>query len=323
VSALNEALELKRSGQFDAAVIALEDVLSGSPSHPVALAHLADVQLKRGRLDVASAALDRAESAAGTTAFTARLRGDIASKRERWQDAARAYSDADALGDRGSWSLVQLARCRLRLGDPDGARGAASRAVEREPDSAAGWVVLGDIALRQKAFDDAEKMYQRAHERAPKDQWAYAKLVEVRLLQLPAEQREREISVLLKTTGKDNRHLLGVLARLRSSDGDDEAAAKAWGERSKRTGDFYSRKMQGFALRKAGRLDEAAAILGACLVEKPDDVILFRTYINLQRTRGATEELRHTLEQALPGAGSRRGAFFGELRKLPAPDVAP
>jgi hypothetical protein len=41
----------------------------------------------------------------------------------------------------------------------------------------------------------------------------------------------------------------------------------------------------------------------------------------MQRTRGAIDELRQTLEQALPGAGSRRGAFFGELRKLPAADT--
>jgi tetratricopeptide (TPR) repeat protein len=321
VSALGEALELKRSGQLDAAVIALEGVLAVSPSHPLALAHLAEVQLKRGRPQEAAAALDRAESAAGTTAFSARLRGDLAYKRERWDDASRAYTDATTLGDRGTWSMVQLARCRLRLGDTDGARGAASSAAERDPGSPSGWVVLGDIAMRQGEFGDAETMYQRAHERAPDDQWSYAKLIEVRLSQLPAEERAKQATVLLKTTGKDNRHLLGVLARLRSREGDNEAAAKTWEERSRRTGDPYARRMQGFALRKAGRLDEAAAILGACLVETPDDLILFRTYVGLQRSRGAIEELRQTLEQALPGAGNRRGAFFGELRKLPAPDT--
>jgi predicted Zn-dependent protease len=177
--------------------------------------------------------------------------------------------------------------------------------------------------MRQSELSDAEAMYQRAHERAPEDQWAYAKLIEVRLLQLPAEERAKQVNVLLKTTGKDNRHLLGVLARLRSRDGDDEAAAKTWEERARRTGDPYARKMQGFALRKAGRLDEAAAILADCLVEAPDDLILFRTYVGMQRSRGAFEELRQGLERALPGAGSRRGAYFGELRKLPAPDVTP
>ncbi|MDQ6948362.1 MAG: tetratricopeptide repeat protein [Actinomycetota bacterium] len=321
MSALDEALELKRAGQLDEAVIALEGVLAGSPGHPLALAHLAEVQVRRGRLQDASSALDRAESWGGTTAFTARLRGDIAYKRERWEEASQSYRDAEALGDRGTWALVQLARCRLHRRDTDGARGAASRAIERDPGSPTGWVILGDIAVKQGAFADAETMYGRAHERAPDDQWAYAKLVEVRLLQLSPERRDHEVSVLLKTVGKDNPHLLGVLARLRSRDGDNEAAARAWGERSRRTGDFYARKMQGFALRKAGRLDEAATILGACLVEKPDDLILFRTYVSLQRGRGAIEELRRTLEQALPDAASRRGAFFGELRKLPAPDV--
>ena len=72
-------------------------------------------------------------------------------------------------------------------------------------------------------------MLQRAHQHAPTDQFAYAKLVEVRLLRLPPERRDREIEVLLKSSGRENRHLLGVLARLRSQRGDDRSAAEAWG----------------------------------------------------------------------------------------------
>lgn len=295
---LDEALRLKRAGDLDAALIALEGVLGRSPSNPVALANLADVQLKRGRPQEAALALDRAEAATGTTALTARFRGDLHYQARRWAEAARSYADADALGDRGAWSLVQLARCRLRVGDPEGARGAASRAVERDPTSASAWVVLGDIAVREERLDDAEAMYRRAHEHAPADQWAYAKLVEARLLRLPAERRDREIQVLLHSTGQDNRHLLGVLARLRSQEGDDEAAARTWEER-------------------------AAAVLGPCLVDQPEDLVLFRTYVGLQRKRGALDELRSTLEQALPRAGGRKGAFFGELRKLPSPSPSP
>lgn len=320
---LDEALRLKRAGDLDAALIALEGVLGRSPSHPIALANLADIQLRRGRSDEAAVALDRAESAAGTTAFTARVRADVHYQAKRWREAARSYADAHALGDRGTWSLVQLARCRLRLGDVEGARGAASQAAEADPGSPSAWVVLGDIALRADDFDDAEAMYGRAHERAPGDEWAYAKLVEVRLLRLPPDRRDQEIQVLLKTGGGANKHLLGVLARARSQGGDEESAASAWEERARRTGDVYARKMQGFALRRAGKLDEAAAVLGPCLVDQPEDLILFRTYVGMQRKRGAVDELRATLEEALPRAGSRRGAFYGELRKLPAPDPAP
>ncbi len=49
-SALDEALQLERAGDLDGAVIAIEGILTRTPSHPTALAHLADVQLKRGRL---------------------------------------------------------------------------------------------------------------------------------------------------------------------------------------------------------------------------------------------------------------------------------
>src|SRR5712691_9825326 len=57
-----EALGLKRAGRLDEAVIALEEVLGRSPSNAVALAHLADVQLRRHKMTEAAEALDRAEA---------------------------------------------------------------------------------------------------------------------------------------------------------------------------------------------------------------------------------------------------------------------
>lgn len=316
---LDDALRLKRAGDLDGALVALEGVLERRRSHPRALSQLADVQLRRGRLDEAEQALDRAEEAAGTTAATARLRGDLQYRRGRWGKAVRCYTDADALGDRDIWVLVQLGRSQLRLGDVDGARGAGSRAVERDAKAAPAWVLLGDVAKREERLDHAEEMYARAHDAVPSDQWAYAKLVEARLLSLPEERRAREVEVLLKSTGRDNRHLLGVLARLRSQGGNDEHAASTWAQAASEHGDHYARKMQGFALRRAGKLAEAAAVLGRCVIEDPHDLILFRTYIHLQKARPAVEELRATLEELIPRAGDRRGAVYGELGKLPAP----
>jgi tetratricopeptide (TPR) repeat protein len=309
------------------AVIALEGLLGRDPGNPIALAHLADVQIRRGRREEAAAALDRAESEAGTTAFTARLRGDIHYKAGHWEKAAQSYRDADALRDAKSgkedvWPLVQLARCCLRSRDLEGAAGAGAAAVERDPQSAPAWVVLGDVAKAGGRLADAQGHYQRARDVAPADGWAHAKLVEVQLLQLPEDRREREIRVLMRTTGKENRHLAGVLARLRNESGDAEGAAAAWAGRA-RGGDLFARKQEGFALRRAGRLDDAAAVLGACLAEDPEDRYVFSSYVSLQHQRGALEELRRSLEDALPRAGSRRGAFFAALRKIPAPEATP
>jgi tetratricopeptide (TPR) repeat protein len=313
---LEDALSLKRSGRFDEAVIALEGVLARAPGDPVALTHLAEVQLRRRRLADAADALERAESTAGTTAFTARVRGDLRYRERRFRDAARCYADAEALGDRGTWSLVQLARCHLRLGELEAARGAASRAAERNEADAAVWVVLGEIASADDRIDDAVRLFEQAHERAPGDEFAYAKLIEARVLRLPPEDREREVEVLLRSHGQDNRHLLAVLARLRSKEGDDRHAAEAWRARRTRHGDPYARKMEAYALRKAGDLEQAAALFRACLLDDPEDLILFRTYVHLQRKRGALDELRSTLEELVPLAGGRRGAVYGELRKL-------
>jgi len=209
----------------------------------------------------------------------------------------------------------------MRVGDTDGALGAAARAVERDGAASPAWVLLGDVARRQENLEHAETMYAKAHEVAPGDQWAYAKLVETRLLALPEGRRASQVEVLLKSSGRDNRHLLGVLARLRSERGDEEQAATVWAKAAHQHGDRFARKMQGFALRRAGKLDEAAAVLGSCVLEDPHDLVLFRTYVHLQRSRGALDELRGTLEELIPRAGSRRGAVYGELKKLPAQAV--
>ena len=315
---LERVFELKRRGDLDGALIALEGMLASTPS-PVVLANLAEVQLRRGKYDEATAALDRAEAASGTTATTARLRGDLAMRTGHHSDAARAYQDAIALGDRRTWTLVQLGRARLELGDLEGARGAAAQALEREGTATQAWALLGDVERRGNRLEEAEAMYAKAAAHAPTDRWVRAKLLEVRLLRLPPAQREREVAVLDKTLGPEDPHVAGVLARMRSEAGDEAAAAATWRRRAERTGDLYARKMLGFALRRAGNLDEAAGVLGSCLLEDPGNVILFRTYVHLQRQRGALEELRHTLESMLPVAGPRRGAVYRELRRLPEP----
>jgi protein O-GlcNAc transferase len=316
---LDEAIRLQRAGELDKAVIVLEGLLTRQPSHAVALARLADVQIRRGRRTEAAQCLDRADAAAGTTAHTARLRGDLHYKSERFAEAGRSYQDADALGDKGTWSLVQLARCRLRLRDIEGARGAASRAVERQPNEPGGWLVLGDIAKREGRLADAEEMYSRAHEAAPHDDFAYARLVEARVLALPAEARPREVEVLLRTTARGNTQLQGVLAKLRADQGDPDQAAEVWAKTLAAKGDAYSRRMYAFSLLKAGRTDEAATVLAQCLADDPGNIIVFRNYVNLQHKREALAELRQTLEELLPRAGPRAGAFHGELRKLPLP----
>jgi predicted Zn-dependent protease len=313
---LEDALELKRSGRLDEAVIAIEGVLARSPQNPVALTHLAEVQLRRRRLADAADALERAEAIAGTTAFSARVRGDLRYRERRWREAARCYADAEALGDRGTWSLVQLARCHFRLNELDAARGAASRAVERNDGEASAWVALGEIALREGREDDAVSFLERAHDRAPHDQFAYAKLIEARVRRLPPEDREREVEVLLRSQDQGNRHLLGILAKLRSEGGDDRAAAEAWAASRKLHGDLFSRKMEAYALSKAGDVEQAAALMRACLLEDPEDVVLFQNFVRVQRKRGALDELRATLEELVPLAGGRRGAVYGELRKL-------
>jgi tetratricopeptide (TPR) repeat protein len=318
---LERAFSLAQERRYDEAVILLESVLQAEPVNSAALTQLAFCQLRRRQPRLALLELDKAESVDGVTARTARMRADALSSLRRYREARAAYREADALGDRTSWNLVQLARCCLRLNDLEGARGAAARAVERGPEDAAAWVVLGDVAARADDAAQAESAYLRATELKPGDGYAYARLIECRLLQLEPLDRKREVELLLKSTGGDNPHLLQLLARLQSELGDAAAAAAAWRKsrrRVGRSGSAYALRMEGFALKRAGSLPEAAAVLRESLMMEPENVIAFQGYVRLQQERGAFGELRETLQELLPIAGTRRGAIHGELRKLPS-----
>ena len=119
-------------------------------------------------------------------------------------------------------------------------------------------------------------------------------------------------------TAADAWHLLGVLAQVQRELGDETAAAEAWRRSGDRAagGDLFARKQEGYARRRAGDLEGAAHVLRDCLLRAPQDVILFKTYVGLERQRGATDELKQTLQELLPVAGPRRGAVYAELRRL-------
>lgn len=322
---LERAFGLTQERRYDEAVILLETVLEVEPANSAALTQLAFCQLRRRQPQLALTELDKAEALHGATARTARMRGDALNSLHRYRQARDAYREADALGDRTSWNLVQLARCCLRLKDLEGARGAATRAVEREPADAAAWAVLGDIAARAGRHADAESAYERAHALKPRDGYIYAQLIGCRLMQLEPEERRREVELLIKSGGGDSPHLLELLARIQSELGDAAAAAASWRKsRSRRAGkgggSAYALRMEGFALKKAGNLPEAASMLRESLMLEPENVIAFQGYVRLQHERGAVGELREALQELLPIAGSRRGAVHGELRKLPSQD---
>jgi tetratricopeptide (TPR) repeat protein len=309
-----EILRFKRASRWGDAVSFLEAILARSPADAQALTQLADVHVRQHRFREAEGALEQAEALAGTTADTATIRGNLRYGQKRLKEASIAYREAVGLSARATWPLLQLARIHLRLGELDAAKGAAMQAAERDPKSGSPWMLLGEIAVKE-GRPEAVQFLEKAHELSPDDGFVYAKLVEARLLALPPEEREREVQVLLRTGGSDNEHLTGVLAKLRSQEGNERGAADAW--RSARDkGSAYARKQEAYALRRAGSLDEAAALFRTCLLEDPEDLILMRTYVAMQTKRGATDELRETLEQMLPVAGSRRGAVYGELRKL-------
>jgi len=90
------------------------------------------------------------------------LRKDPASALPHWEELHRRRPDAPRV-------LIGLARCRIDLGDTEGARPLLNRALELAPDDVEALREAGLLALNDGRLADAEPLLRRAYDLMPND----------------------------------------------------------------------------------------------------------------------------------------------------------
>ena len=264
----------------------------------------------------AADALERAEAVAGTTASTARIRGDLRYRERRWREAARCYADAECWGTgaRGrscSSHGATSAWTRWRR------RGGCVPSGERNEADASALVVLGEVALRDGREDDAVHHFERAHERGTRRR--------VRLRQADrgpgpaaapriASARSRSCSgATTRATATCSECWPGCAPRRRRPAGGRDLGRPAQAPRRPlRPQDGGLRPAQG------GRPGAGGRPVPRLPLEDPEDLILFRTFVHLQRSRGALETAFDPRGvgapgRRAPGGGVRRAAQAGPV----------
>jgi tetratricopeptide (TPR) repeat protein len=108
-SLIDEGRRHREAGRIDAAQKALEQALALSPTSPIILRELADVELAAGRVDDAEAHVRRALQADPGDAEGHRALAEVLEVRGQYRDAAAAYSRAAAIDPRPEWRKAAAA----------------------------------------------------------------------------------------------------------------------------------------------------------------------------------------------------------------------
>ena len=195
---LDQAARLLAVGRQDEALAAIDTALSQDPQSGLAHALRAIIHIARNERTQALASADKAVSLSDTPATRIALsyaqQADfrIAAARDTLLAAVDKYPDAAP-----AWA--RLSELRLMLGDKEGARETAARAVALAPDLARTQLVLGFAALADYRTEDAGAAFRRSIELDSSDPLAHLGLGLARIGsgELQAGRSELEVAVAL------------------------------------------------------------------------------------------------------------------------------
>ena len=334
---LGEAL--RRDRDYRGAGEQFREAIGLDPGHTDSWIGLARALAAEGRTEEAAAVLEEAGSAAAPTAGMHFLRGLVAARLERWEQAAAAFDRAAAIDPSRDRVHFELAETHLRRGSDSLAAAALRRGLDRIPDSIGLRLRLAEllseagdhegsleqaerVARDNPAFFPARVAMARVH-RLGGDLAAAGAAVEAGMeidslkIDLAAER-----GILLVEEGREA-EAVPWLERAVSGDPDLLEACAALGRAYRRTGaEDKARLMEEYVEHLGDHREEIRRLKTAIALDQTDGaafLALGNLYSHLVRPLAASQALEVGL-QILPGdveALGNLGLVFLGMGRLP------
>lgn len=149
-------------GDADAARTAFNEALALQPDNVHALTGLGTLDVQAGSLDSAQDLLDRAAAVAPEDPAVLGLRGDLAMRQQRYEDAVAVYKALYKSVPQNFWYRLALARAQMAAGDDEEAIQHLDALVSRAPGSAEVNYLRALAAFRLKDYETAKQYAEKA-----------------------------------------------------------------------------------------------------------------------------------------------------------------
>ncbi|MDN5346444.1 MAG: hypothetical protein PWP65_8 [Clostridia bacterium] len=283
--------KLKSAGKLQEAERRLQRALERFPGATVLQASLADVYRRRGRYLEAGFLADEVLKTDPVNWQALVVKGDIAYKEGRWEEAGRLFAAAFALYPT-SFLAVRLSQAYLASGQGEAAAGVLRQMLAKNRDDGRLWRQLAQVLEKLGDMEGAAQAWSEVLRLDPGDQFAYRSCLKLSSSGRPPEEVLQELEIMLKTGKRgQNPHLYILKGNLLYQMGHYAKAAEAYRQGLEISpGNLYLLGQLGYSLYRLGQVKEALATLQEAFRRKPRDIYLRTTLLSLYRSLGRQAE---------------------------------
>lgn len=296
---LKEAIELKRKRKLSEALPIFQELMSIRPKDAYLLSNFSHLHFLIGNYKQALIFLEIASQISPLHPFMREIKVESLLRLKRIQEAEEFLKDRAKEAD--LWAIKKLVRVYIDQGRLDSALSQLKSSLSRigyERDLS---ITQAEVLIKIGKKDEASECLKDVIKNDPKDEFAYARLIKLKLEEKNALEIIEELKPLLLIPSKaDNASLRTLLASAYKEAGRFEDALNEYQTALKLNPDnLFIRKQLGFCLCRMRDDDGVISVMKECFISEPEDQYVFNTICSAYRKTSRLNELIELLSEVI------------------------
>lgn len=313
---LNEAIQLKNNRKLNEALAIFLELIDEQPQDDYLLSNMGHLYFKMNSCENSLRMLERACSIKKQGEFVLKLKADVLMKLGRMDEAEDILLSMLTKGFNLD-VIKRLIKCfveQKKFGDALNQINRALQVVEYERDME---ITHGEVLVKLGRREEASDCFKRIIKHNPSDEFAYLRLVMIKLEHKPQEEVIEELREILRIPSRSaNAYLHDLLARAYKEIGKYEDALREYQESLKLKPDnLFTRKQLGFCYAKMKDYDGVIRILNDCLLNDPDDTYVRSALLSAYRHTKRLDEAKKLLTELISKYPNKK-SLYGIIRKI-------
>ncbi|MBU0702040.1 tetratricopeptide repeat protein [bacterium] len=313
---LNEAIQLKNNRKLDEALAIFLELIDEQPQDDYLLSNLGHLYFKMNNYENSLIMIERACNIKKQGEFVLKLKADVLMRLGRVDEAENILVEMLSRGFNLD-VIKRLIKCLIeqkRFGDALNQINRALQVVEYDRDME---ITHGEVLVKLDKFDDASDCFKRIISHNPSDEFAYLRLIMIKLEHKSHEEVVEELRGILKIPSRSaNAYLHDLLARAYKETKRYEDALREYQESLRLKPDnLFTRKQLGFCYARMKDYDGVINTLSCCLLNDPDDIYVRNSLFSAYRQTKRLKDMEELIAELIAKYPDNK-KLFGIMRKL-------
>ncbi len=313
---LKKAIELKRDRQLDKAMIFFDEILSEGKDDAFFLSNLAHLYCLRKDYKRALNIIEKSIQIKTPTQFVKNLKVKILTELERNNEAEVSLHQL-LQTEVDKETVKKLIKLYLKERRFKEALAQVNQSLECLGYDRDIMLLKGEILEKLDDKEGAESIFKLIIEQSPADEFAYARLITLKLEDKSADEVIHELEMIISIPSKStNAYLRCPLAKAYKKKGRYQDAIREYQEAIKLKPDYlFAKKQLGFCFSKMKDYPFVIQTLAEVFAEDPEDTYVRTTLISAYKKAGRLSEAKELLNSILSRRPDQK-QLWGILKRI-------